>query len=134
MFRLILATLSCLATPALADRILAEATCIPTDSEMRFSCEIALSQGGQPVEGATFTVKPDMPSMPMAHNMRPVPAETTDSPGIYSVHLHLEMLGEWTLTLDLTEPRRDRAVVPYTFDDTAPEHRSVDHSSHVISN
>ena len=134
MSRLILAALVFMATPALADRILAKATCLPTDTELRFSCEIALSEGGVPVEGAAFVVKPDMPSMPMAHNIRPVPAEATDRPGVFSVRLDLQMLGVWTLTLDLIEPRRDRIVVSHTFDDAVPDHFSRDHSGHSGSN
>ena len=134
MFRLTLAGLACIATPVLADRILAEATCSPTDTELLFSCEIALSEGGVPVEGAAFTVKPDMPSMPMAHISRPVPVEATERPGIYSTPLNLQMLGDWILRLDLTEPRRERIVVRHTFDDEAPEHRSKDNSSHGGSN
>ncbi|MDU8913305.1 FixH family protein [Aestuariicoccus sp. MJ-SS9] len=122
MFRLIVAVLICIAPPALAERILAEATCSPTHTELQFRCEIALNEGGAPVDGAAFTVKPDMPSMPMAHNIPPVPAEPTDTPGVYSAQLELQMLGDWTLTLDLTKPRRDRIVVSHKFDDAVPNH------------
>ncbi|SIT08265.1 YtkA-like [Roseivivax lentus] len=133
MFRLKLAILACLATPALGDRLLAEATCAPTDTEMQFNCEISLSEGGVPVEGAAFTVKPDMRSMPMAHNIPPVASKATESPGIYSVRLDLQMLGDWTLTLDLTEPRRDRVILRHTFDETTLDHPSMDHSSQGAS-
>lgn len=138
MFRLTFAALACLATPAAADRILAEAACSSTETELHFDCEIALSEGGAPVANAAFTVRPDMPSMPMAHNMPTVPAETTGRPGIYSARLALQMSGDWTLTLDLTAPRRDRIVLSHTFqdaaNDAAPDHRSMDHSGHGGSN
>ena len=134
MFRLIVAVLTCISTPALAERILAEATCSPTNTELQFRCEITLNQGGAPVDGAAFTVKPDMPTMPMAHNIPPVSVEATDIPGVYSAIFELQMLGDWTLTLDLSEPRRDRIVVSHTFDDTVPNQQSPDHSGHSGSN
>lgn len=49
-----------------------------------------------------------MPSMPGAHNVRPVPAEPHDTPGMYRARIELEMTGEWVLRLDFTKPERDR--------------------------
>jgi len=107
--------LICLASPVFADRFDAHANCRATDKSLLFTCEIRLMQAGAEVESAGFTVKPDMPSMPMAHNIPPVAAEPTDTPGLYVADVKIDMLGDWTLTLDLSAPRRDRVVIPYHF-------------------
>jgi hypothetical protein len=122
MTRFLFAALAALATsaPALADRIDARAECMPTEAELAYSCTIHLSQGGVPVEGAEFTVKPDMPEMPMAHNFAPTAAAPTDAAGDYVVPLQLEMHGRWILQLDISAPARDRVVVDYDF--TPPIH------------
>ena len=121
--------LICLASPAVADRFHAQATCVPTDMALRYACEIRLMQGNDAVENATFTVRPDMPSMPMAHNIPPVAAVATDTPGLYATEIEIEMLGDWTLTLDLSAPRRDRVVLRYLFEGTPEAHQTTDHSS-----
>ena len=69
-----------------------------------------------------------MPSMPMAHNIPASPSQAGAAPGVYSVNLHLEMLGDWMLTLDITQPRRDRVIVHHSFGDTAMEHHNKGHS------
>ncbi|SHH35595.1 FixH family protein [Marivita hallyeonensis] len=130
MFRLTLAALISLASPAVADRIIADANCAPTEIDLRFNCEFNLTQNGVPVEGASFTIKPDMPSMPMAHNIPPVPADITERPGAYVAVLDLQMLGDWTLTLDVSAPRRDRIVLSQIFDDAASDHLPTEHSGH----
>ena len=48
-----------------------------------------------------------MPSMPGAHNVKPVMAHSLGR-GIYHVMLELEMYGEWVIKMDFTEPLRDR--------------------------
>ena len=134
MTRFILAlALACLAHPALADRILAEATCTNTEMDLHFRCDIVLTANGAPVDGAAFTVTPAMPSMPMAHNIPPVEAAATDEPGTYTAELQLEMAGDWTLTLDLTNPRRDRVVVSHRFEAQVAEGHGTDHSGHAMS-
>jgi hypothetical protein len=59
----------------------------------------------------------DMPSMPMAHNVRPVKAEAGAQPGSYRARLELEMTGVWALRLDLSGPVRDRLISVLRFDD-----------------
>ena len=108
--------LLCLATPAFADRIEAEASCTQTQSDLHYHCNIALSSSGNPVSGVTFTVSLAMPSMPMAHNIPPVEATESETPGTYSTDLHLDMPGDWILTLELSAPRRDRVVLSHSFD------------------
>jgi hypothetical protein len=59
----------------------------------------------------------DMPSMPMAHNMKPVKAQPTKTPGEYRAKLDLEMNGEWAVKLRLAGPVRDQLVLHYEFDE-----------------
>ena len=91
----------------------AEVACTPVEKRaLVYDCTIALKagKGGAPVVDAEFTVGADMPSMPGAHNVRPVPAEPHGMPGMYRARIELEMMGEWVLKLDFTKPRRDRLV------------------------
>jgi hypothetical protein len=81
----------------------------------------------------TLTVGADMPSMPMMHNVRPVPATPGTQAGTYQARLTLEMHGDWALQLNLSGPLRDRVVTTLRFDPdkvapaaaakTAPTHK-----------
>lgn len=66
-----------------------------------YDCAIRLTEGrsGKPVPGASVTLGADMPSMPMAHNVRAVKAVPAEKSGTYSARLTLEMYGSWTLKL-----------------------------------
>ena len=95
------------------ERKAAEVACTPVEERaLVYDCTIALKagKGGAPIADAEFTVGADMPSMPGAHNVRPVPAEPHGMPGMYRARIELEMMGEWVLKLDFTKPRRDRLV------------------------
>ena len=98
---------------AAAERKAAEVECTPVEEQaLTYDCTIALRgrKSGEPIVDAEFHVGADMPSMPGAHSVRPVPAEAQPVPGTYRVRLQLEMTGEWALKLDFTEPDRDRVV------------------------
>lgn len=111
-------TLALLApAPALAQRAQAELACVPTKTDFIFDCTIRLSRGGQPLQGAQITVGADMPSMPMAHNVKPVKARPGKAPGEYAASLDLEMLGEWAVKLRLAGPVKDQLVLLYEFDE-----------------
>ena len=58
-----------------------------------------------------------MPSMPMAHNLRPVKAKAGKLPGEYRARLDLEMLGEWAVKLRLRGPLQDQLILLYDFDE-----------------
>jgi hypothetical protein len=58
-----------------------------------------------------------MTSMPGAHTIKPV-AVINLGKGMYQVHLPLEMYGEWALTMDFTQPKRDRVVTKVTITKT----------------
>ena len=101
-----------------AERKAAEVACTPVEKRaLVYDCTIALKGGksGAPIVDAEFTVGADMPSMPGAHNVRPVPAEPQGMPGMYRARIELEMMGEWVLKLDFTKPRRDRLVKKLRF-------------------
>ena len=80
MKRLILAAAAAglIASPAqAAERADAQVTCKETSKELVFDCTIMLTgrKSKVPLQGASITVKADMSSMPMAHNVRPVKAK-----------------------------------------------------------
>ena len=99
------------------ERVAADVSCTATAEKLTYDCMIMLKgkKSGDPVEGAEVVVKADMPSMPLAHNVRPVKAAAGSMPGHYTATLELEMLGEWALTLDVSGPTRDRVVKKLDF-------------------
>ena len=106
------AGLGLLPVPADADeRKAAEVECTPVGHQaLTYDCMITLKgrKSGMPIADAEFKVGADMPSMPGAHNVHPVPAEPQDTPGMYRARIELEMTGEWVLRFDFTRPDRDR--------------------------
>ena len=95
------------------ERKAAEVECAPVERQaLVYDCTITLKgrKSGTPIADAEFMVGAYMPSMPAAHNVRPVPAEPHGAPGTYRVRIELEMKGEWALKLDFTRPSRDRLV------------------------
>ena len=110
------------AQPVFAQKIQANLDCRYTGTDFVYDCRIALERGGQPLSGAQVTVGADMPSMPMAHNIKPVKATPTGTPGEYRARLDLEMTGEWALKLRIAGPVRDQLILHYIFTEsgTAP--------------
>jgi hypothetical protein len=99
-------------TAALAQRLDAEVDCKPTKHDLVYDCRFVLKEAktGKLVSGAELAVGADMPSMPMAHNVKPVKAAPSAAPGEYTARIELEMFGEWALKLDVRKPMRDRIV------------------------
>jgi len=95
-----------------AERATANVVCEKTDTPLVYDCQIMLvgKTSGIPIEGAEFEVSADMPSMPMAHNVKPATAVPDKKPGVYRVRIELAMHGEWVLKLDLKKPQRDRLI------------------------
>ena len=116
----LLAVLSLASAAAAGERVMAEVNCQATDVELVYDCTIVLSgkKSGQPLVGAELVVKADMPTMAMAHNVRPVTATPGKMPGHYFATLELEMHGEWALTLDVSGPTRDRVIRKQRFGGT----------------
>ncbi|MFN0160427.1 MAG: FixH family protein [Burkholderiales bacterium] len=109
-------SISCAASSAHAQRAQAAMDCAFTGTDFVYDCSIRLSRGGQPLAGAEITVGADMPSMPMAHNVKPVKAAAGANPGEYKARLDLEMSGEWMVKLRLGGPVRDQLNLLYEFD------------------
>jgi YtkA-like len=104
-----------LCSPAAAQSLKAEIDCRPAGDGPVYDCVITLVDpaSGAPVPDASFTVGADMPSMPMAHNIRPVEAVSADRPGTYRARLTLDMHGTWMVKLLVSDPvttRIDRKV------------------------
>lgn len=115
------AVCSCLlASAAAAEPPTARIRCDPAGAGPVYDCVIELAdpRTGAAVSGAQFSVRADMPSMPMAHAMRPVAAVPADEPGAYRVRLPLEMHGTWTVKLRLSKPMHDQ--IEHTMDFFAP--------------
>jgi hypothetical protein len=93
-------------------RLEADVNCAATKHDLVYDCRILLKErgSGKPVTEAELTLGADMPSMPMAHNVRPVKAAPGAAPGEYTARIELEMFGEWALRLDVRKPVRDRIV------------------------
>jgi hypothetical protein len=108
---------SLVSLPAFPQRMEAALRCKLTRTDFIYDCVIRLSKAGQPLSGARITVGADMPSMPMAHNIKPVEAKPGKKAGEYEAKLDLEMLGEWAVTLRVAGPARDRLVLLYEFDE-----------------
>jgi hypothetical protein len=120
--------------PAAAQNIRAKAdvVCEPTKETLKYECRIKLvdARTNAPLTGVTLTVGADMPSMPGAHNVRPVTAEAQGD-GNYRALLELEMTGVWALRLDIAGTTRDRVVKVLRFgDDQAAKPNGKKHQHH----
>jgi YtkA-like len=112
-------TLLVLAFPAAAQRVRAQMDCRFTGTDFVYDCLIRLAPA---TPGVNITVNADMPSMPMAHNLKPVKATPGKLPGEYRARLDLDMTGEWAVKLHLSGAVRDVLVLHHRFTEsgTAP--------------
>ena len=106
-----------LSAAALAQQTEANLDCKYTGKDFIYDCLVRLARGAEPLTGIQVTVSADMPSMPMAHNIKPVRAQPMKTPGEYRARLDLEMSGEWAVKLRLAGPVRDQLVLHYEFDE-----------------
>lgn len=92
-------------------------TCKPTKHDLVYNCRIALKEAksGKSVSGAEVSVGAEMPSMPMAHNVRPVKAQPGTAPGQYAARIELEMYGGWAMKPNVRGPARDVIVKKLDF-------------------
>ena len=99
-------------TAALGQRLDAEVECKPTKHDLVYDCRVVLKElkSGRLVSGALLSIGADMPSMPMAHNVKPVRAAPGAAPGEYTARIELEMFGDWALKLNVRGPVRDVIV------------------------
>ena len=118
-------------------KTLADVKCNGTEEKLVYDCLISLIEmkTKKNVDSAIFVVGAEMPSMPGAHNVKPIKAHPMGM-GMYHVRLNLEMYGEWALRMDFTRPRRDRIVKKMIFgknghgmsDDHGGKHKHKDKS------
>ena len=111
----LLLILALLASPALAQHAKADMSCKYAGTGFAYDCIIQVTRDAKPVSGLTVVVGADMPSMPMAHSVKPVKARPGKTAGEYLARLELEMPGEWAVKLRLSGPVRDVLVLHYTF-------------------
>ncbi len=99
------------------ERAKADVQCKATGKKLVYDCMIMLKgkKSGKPLENASIRIKADMPSMAMAHNVKPVKAMAMGEPGQYHATLKLAMHGEWALTMDISGPTRDRIITKLQF-------------------
>jgi hypothetical protein len=97
---------------AAAERPKVDLGCLPTGERLVYDCTIRLQDARtrQPINHVEIVIAADMPSMPMAHNVRPVQAAAGQEAGTYRARLTLEMHGDWALRIDVTRPVRDRII------------------------
>lgn len=90
-------------------------------------CTVRVARGDQPWPGLQVSLGATMPSMPMAHSVKPVAAVPTGRPGEYRGTLALEMNGAWAVQVDLSRqtgiPLRDRVVRTLAVDDCPGDRR-----------
>src|SRR5262245_770182 len=91
--------------------------CKPAGKDLVYDCNLRLMRGGEPVKDVDVSISADMPTMPMAHNVRPVKAQPASAPGEFVVRLTLEMHGDWAVKVRLSGAVKDVLVLQYEFDD-----------------
>ncbi len=91
-------------------------SCVPDTRALRQRCTVTLTdrRTGRPVEGATVSLRADMPSMPLVHSVPPATASPGREPGSYSGTLDLEMTGRWVIAVRIAGPLHDQ--VTHTID------------------
>jgi hypothetical protein len=102
---------------AFAQKIRGEMDCRFTGTDFVYDCTVRLARRGKPLENVRISIGADMPSMPMAHNIKPVAATPGKAPGEYEARLDLDMTGEWAIKLRLSGAVRDQVVLHYVFDE-----------------
>lgn len=119
---LLLATLPLLAVAA--PRPVVDLQCVAFGMGPQLECTVRLQGAdGQPLAGAVVTLGATMPSMPMAHQVRPAAAAPTGRPGEYRGRLELEMSGAWAVQVDIAGPVRDRVARTLEVDECEGDRR-----------
>ena len=110
--------------------------CTATSKKFQYNCNVLFINKKEPMSGYSGIVGATMPSMAMAHNVRPV--KFTEKEGIaghYEFTIQLEMLGEWMFQYDITNPKRDRVMEKLIFGKTKSiaSNKKHNHSHHKHS-
>jgi YtkA-like len=116
--------LVCAQTMAQTPRAKVDLRCDAVAIGPTLDCLVQLAtREGQPLNGAQVQLGATMPSMPMAHRVKPAVAAATGKPGEYRGTLELEMSGVWALQVDINGPLRDRAIVRLQADECPDGHK-----------
>ncbi len=88
-----------------------ELTCLSFGTGPMLECLVKIQRrDGTPLNNAQVTLGALMPSMPMAHTIRPAKAAPTGNPGEYRATLELQMSGVWTVDIDVSGAVRDKVA------------------------
>jgi hypothetical protein len=98
-----------------AEEALSKTYCKPLAKKLKYECHVKLKVGLKPHLENDIVVNAKMPSMSMAHNVRPMKLKMTDSIGSYTYKIQLEMYGTWVITYDLKKPSRNRIMEKLVF-------------------
>ena len=110
--------------------------CKATSKKFQYNCNVLFLQKKELMSGYSGFVGAKMPSMAMAHNVKPVKfSEKKDMTGHYEFTIQLEMLGEWMFQYDISSPERDRVIEKLIFDKTksTASDKKHNHSHHKHS-
>ena len=110
--------------------------CKATSKKFQYSCNVLFLQKKELMRGYSGFVGAKMPSMAMAHNVKPVKfSEKEDMTGHYEFTIQLEMLGEWMFQYDISIPTRGRVMEKLIFDKTKSiaSDKKHNHSHHKHS-
>ena len=115
--------------------------CTATSKKFQYNCNVIFSHKKEPISGYSGIVGATMPSMAMAHNVKPVKFTKKEGMvGHYKFTIQLEMLGEWMFQYDISIPTRDRVMEKLIFDkakstasDKKHNHSHHKHSDHKHS-
>ena len=133
---LVLVLLSLLPVSAFSMMVKSQTECRATNEKFQYNCRVVFLQKQEPITGYSGLVGANMPSMAMAHSVKPVEFfEKEKMPGHYEYTIQLEMLGEWMLQYDISQPKRNRVMEKLTFDKTASKstNKKHGHSDHKDS-
>lgn len=109
---LVLALLPSACSPPAPRALDIRVSCAPEGHALRQRCAVTLTdrRTGRPVEGAAVSLHADMPSMPLAHSVRPVTATRGSPAGTYHGTLELEMTGRWVIAVRVAGPVHDQVT------------------------
>ena len=113
--------------------IKSQTECTTTSKKFQYNCNVLFFQKKEPMSGYSGIVGAKMPSMAMAHNVKPVKfSEKEGMVGHYEFTIQLEMLGEWMFQYDISIPKRDRVMEKLIFNKTKStasdkKHKHSDH-------
>ena len=77
--------------------------CAPSNAVLVYRCSVRVrhAETGAPISVPTGSIKFDMPSMPMAHNIPPIELKTDSNGSMDGWTVKLDMLGKWRIRVDV---------------------------------